>query len=129
MAAYGDVLDALGDPTRRAVFELVARRPQAVGELARQLPISRPAVSQHLRALKAAQLVCDRAQGTRRIYQLDTGGIEAVRAYFDRFWDEALAAFAAAANDDRTADTGEDTRHDSRQDSTEDSTEDTERRR
>lgn len=98
-ATYGQVLDALGDPTRRSILELVAERPRAVGELARELPVSRPAVSQHLRVLRAAALVRDRPEGTRRIYRLDRGGIAVVRAYLDRFWDEALIAFAAAVED------------------------------
>jgi DNA-binding transcriptional ArsR family regulator len=95
--AYGDVLGALADPTRRAIFERVAARPSAVGELAGELPVSRPAVSQHLRVLKDAGLVIDRAAGTRRIYQLDTSGVGALRAYLDRFWNQALASFQAAA--------------------------------
>ena len=90
-------MDALGDPTRRAIFERLAEGPLPVGELARGLPVSRPAVSQHLKVLKAAGLVVDRAQGTRRLYQLDPAGVGAIRAYFDRFWELALAAFAAAA--------------------------------
>lgn len=96
------MLDALGDPTRRAVLELVARKPQAVGELAGQLPVSRPAVSQHLRVLQDARLVRPTQQGTRRIYSLDRAGIAAVRAYLERFWDEALAAYAATVEDDTT---------------------------
>jgi DNA-binding transcriptional ArsR family regulator len=88
-------LSALGDPTRRAIFERLAERPSAVGELAGELPISRPAVSQHLKVLKDAGLVIDRAAGTRRIYQLDPTGVEALRAYLDRFWNRALAAFQA----------------------------------
>jgi DNA-binding transcriptional ArsR family regulator len=95
--AYGDVLGALADPTRRAIFERVAARPSAVGELASELPVSRPAVSQHLRVLKDAGLVIDRAAGTRRIYELDTSGVGALRAYLDRFWNQALASFQAAA--------------------------------
>jgi DNA-binding transcriptional ArsR family regulator len=95
--AYGDVLGALADPTRRAIFERIAARPSAVGELASELPVSRPAVSQHLRVLKDAGLVVDRAAGTRRIYQLDTSGVGALRAYLDRFWNQALASFQAAA--------------------------------
>ena len=91
------VITALADPTRRSVFELVATHPAAVGELADQLPVSRPAVSQHLRVLKDAGLVVDEAVGTRRIYRLDRGGLEALRTYLDRFWDEALDAFARAA--------------------------------
>ena len=86
-------MDALGDPTRRAIFERLAAGPQAVGELANELPVSRPAVSQHLKVLKQAGLVTDRAQGTRRLYQLDPHGIAALRAYFDRFWTQALASF------------------------------------
>ena len=90
---------ALGDRTRRTIFERVARRPCAVGELARGLPVSRPAVSQHLRVLKDAGLVIDRAIGTRRVYEVDTRGLEAVRAYFDRFWTDALDAFKRAAEE------------------------------
>jgi DNA-binding transcriptional ArsR family regulator len=89
-------LSALGDPTRRAIFERLADGPLAVGELARELPVSRPAVSQHLKMLKDAGLVIDRRDGTRRLYQLDPTGIEAVRSYFDTFWNHALAAFKAA---------------------------------
>jgi DNA-binding transcriptional ArsR family regulator len=89
-------LTALGDPTRRAIFERVAERPSAVGELARELPVSRPAVSQHLKVLKEAGLVIDMAAGNRRIYRLDPTGVGAVRAYLDRFWNQALAAFKAA---------------------------------
>jgi DNA-binding transcriptional ArsR family regulator len=89
-------MDALGDPTRRAIFERLARGPRAVGELASELPISRPAVSQHLKVLKDAGLVVDTAAGTRRVYRLDPDGVGAVRAYFDAFWNQALAAFKAA---------------------------------
>ena len=89
-------LTALGDPTRRAIFERLAERPRAVGELAGELPVSRPAVSQHLKVLKDAGLVLDRRDGTRRLYQLDPTGIEAVRSYFDTFWQHALAAFKTA---------------------------------
>jgi len=84
---------ALGDPTRRAVFELLADGPRAVGELAGQLPVTRPAVSQHLKVLKEAGLVIDRPDGTRRLYELNPDGIGAVRAYFDRFWNQALISF------------------------------------
>jgi len=84
---------ALGDPTRRAIFELLAERPSPVGELARQLPVTRPAVSQHLKVLKDAGLVIDRQEGTRRLYQLNPDGVGALRAYFDRFWNRALSAF------------------------------------
>lgn len=87
---------ALGDPTRKAIFELLADRPQAVGELARELPISRPAVSQHLRVLKDAGLVVDRPVGTRRIYRVDPDGLAVLRADLERFWGKALAAYKAA---------------------------------
>jgi DNA-binding transcriptional ArsR family regulator len=86
-------LTALGDPTRRAIFERLADRPQAVGELARELPVSRPAVSQHLKVLKDAGLAIDRRDGNRRIYQLDPDGVGALRAYLDQFWNRSLAAF------------------------------------
>jgi DNA-binding transcriptional ArsR family regulator len=94
-------IGALGDPTRRAIFELLRGGPQAVGELARRLPVSRPAVSQHLRVLKEAGLVTDRAVGTRRLYAVDPDGIAELRAYFDSFWNDALAAFKAAAETPR----------------------------
>lgn len=99
MVAYptGARLAALADPTRRAIFERLADGPQAVGELARELPVTRPAVSQHLRVLKDAGLVFDRAEGTRRLYQLDPDGVAGLRAYFDGFWNQALAAFKTAA--------------------------------
>src|SRR5436190_21631946 len=89
---------ALGDPTRRAIFERLAERPRAVGELGSRLPVSRPAVSQHLKVLKEAGLVVDRPAGNRRIYQLDPSGIGALRAYLDRFWNQSMAAFKAAAD-------------------------------
>jgi DNA-binding transcriptional ArsR family regulator len=84
---------ALADPTRRAIFELVVARPRAVGELARVLPVTRPAVSQHLKLLKTAGLVRDHAEGTRRIYRADPDGLRELRAQLDRFWNEALANF------------------------------------
>ncbi|HUO74159.1 MAG TPA: metalloregulator ArsR/SmtB family transcription factor [Solirubrobacteraceae bacterium] len=90
-------LTALADPTRRTIFERVADRPQSVGELAAELPVSRPAVSQHLKVLKDARLVTDVADGTRRVYHIDPDGIEALRAYLDRFWNRSLAAFKAVA--------------------------------
>jgi DNA-binding transcriptional ArsR family regulator len=93
---YQDGLTALGDPTRRAIFERLADHPSAVGELARELPVSRPAVSQHLRVLKDAGLVTDRRAGSRRIYQLNPDGVGALRAYLDRFWTRSLTAFRAA---------------------------------
>jgi DNA-binding transcriptional ArsR family regulator len=91
-----DGLAALGDPTRRTIFERVAERPRAVGELAGELPVSRPAVSQHLKVLKDAGLVTDRAVGTRRIYAVDPQGLGALRAYLDQFWTRSLADFKAA---------------------------------
>ena len=93
-------MGVLGDPTRRAVFERLADGPQSVGDLARELPVSRPAVSQHLRVLKDAGLVRDRQVGTRRLYRLDPAGVGALRAYFDRLWTQALAAFKEAAEQD-----------------------------
>jgi DNA-binding transcriptional ArsR family regulator len=95
VAANG--FEALGDPTRRAIFERLAGGPLAVGEIARGLPVSRPAVSQHLKILREAGLVAVRAQGTRRLYQLDPRGVGALRDYFDAFWSHALVAFKAAA--------------------------------
>ena len=86
-------MTALGDPTRRAVFELLADGPRAVGEIASGLPVTRPAVSQHLKVLKAAGLVIDRPDGTRRLYELNPDGIGALRAYFERFWTRALSSF------------------------------------
>jgi DNA-binding transcriptional ArsR family regulator len=88
---------ALADPTRVAIVERLAERPMAVGDLAAGLPVSRPAVSQHLKVLKAAGLVRDQADGTRRIYSLDPAGLGPMRAWLDRFWDHALAAYAEAA--------------------------------
>ena len=87
---------ALGDPTRRAIFARLAERPRAVGELAGELPVSRPAVSQHLKVLKKARLVVDRRAGTCRIYQLDPDGLGALRAELERFWSKALAAYKVA---------------------------------
>jgi DNA-binding transcriptional ArsR family regulator len=97
MAYQARAFDALGDGTRREIFERLAVRPQAVGELADPLPVSRPAVSQHLRVLKGAGLVTDRPAGNRRIYQVDPAGISALRAYLDQFWNESLASFKEAA--------------------------------
>jgi DNA-binding transcriptional ArsR family regulator len=90
-----DAWTALGDPTRRAIFEQLAERPRAVVELARALPVSRPAVSQHLKVLKEARLVTDRPAGTRRIYRLDPDGIGVLRADLERYWNRALAAYKA----------------------------------
>jgi DNA-binding transcriptional ArsR family regulator len=90
-------MSALGDPTRRDIFERLALGPRAVGELAKDLPVSRPAVSQHLKVLKEAGLVTDRQAGNRRLYQLNPEGIAALRAYLDQFWNHALTAFKEAA--------------------------------
>ena len=92
---YGNALTALADPTRRLVFERLKGGPTAVGVIAEGLPVSRPAVSQHLKVLKDAGLVADRAEGTRRVYYIDPRGLGALRAWLDQFWDDALAAFAA----------------------------------
>jgi DNA-binding transcriptional ArsR family regulator len=98
VVAYADAqLVALADATRRGIFELVAAHPRPVGELAAQLPISRPAVSQHLKVLKDAGLVRVRPEGTRRIYELDANGLEELRGYLDRFWRHALTNYRAAA--------------------------------
>jgi DNA-binding transcriptional ArsR family regulator len=88
-----DAWIALGDPTRKAIFELLVDRPRAVVELAGELPVSRPAVSQHLRVLKAAGLVIDQPSGTRRIYRVDPDGLASLRADLERFWGKALAAY------------------------------------
>ncbi len=90
-------LDALGDWTRRQILEALKQGPRSVGELAAGLPVSRPAVSQHLRVLKDAGLVLDRKDGARRVYRVDPSGLADIRAYFDSFWDEALDRFAAEA--------------------------------
>lgn len=99
-------LDALGDPTRRAILEILGRGDRSVGQLAADLPVSRPAVSRHLRLLKEAGLVSDRASGTRRLYRLDGAGAEAVRAYLEELWGEAGARFRLAA--ENTAPRGDD---------------------
>ena len=93
--AYDTALAALADPTRRQVFEQLRSGPRAVGELADRMPVSRPAVSQHLKVLKEAGLVADRAEGTRRVYYIDPHGLGALRRWLDQFWDEALGAFEA----------------------------------
>jgi DNA-binding transcriptional ArsR family regulator len=94
---YEEAMNALGDPTRRRIFERLSDGPRAVGELAEGLPVSRPAVSQHLRVLKSAGLVSERPDGTRRVYRIEPDGVVALRAYFDDFWDKALASFRAEA--------------------------------
>jgi DNA-binding transcriptional ArsR family regulator len=93
---YGRLLDALGDPTRRAILERLRDGPRAVGEIARDLPVTRPAVSQHLRVLEAAGLVTHEKEGTRHLYRVDPRGLAEVRAYFEAFWDEALARLKLA---------------------------------
>lgn len=98
--AYGEALAALADPTRRTVFERLRKGPRAVGDLAEGLPVSRPAVSQHLKVLKEARLVTAYRDGTRQFYAIDTQGLAAVRAYLDGFWDGALEAFKAHAEKD-----------------------------
>lgn len=97
MSTYGDAIAALADPTRRSVFETLRDGPRSVGDLARGLPVSRPAVSQHLRVLKRAGLVSERRVGTRNFYSVDGDGLAELRDYFEGFWDEALAAFKEAA--------------------------------
>jgi DNA-binding transcriptional ArsR family regulator len=96
MAYRAEGLTALADPTRREIFERLADHPRAVGELAGELPVSRPAVSQHLKVLKEAGLVIDRPAGTRRIYAVDPDGLDSLRAYLDTFWNRSLMAYKAA---------------------------------
>jgi DNA-binding transcriptional ArsR family regulator len=96
---YDAALAALADPTRRRVFERLKSGPRTVGALARGLPVSRPAVSQHLKVLKEAGLVTDRPEGTRRVYAIDPHGLGALRAWLDQFWDEALEAFKSEVED------------------------------
>lgn len=104
MAAYqeGDGWTALGDPTRRAIVERLAERPRAVGELAAELPVSRPAVSQALKVLKDAGLVSERAAGTRRIYRLNPTAVAALRDQLDAFWNRALAGYGDVVEQTRT---------------------------
>ena len=97
MVTYETAMDALGDGTRRLILERLRGGPRAVGELAAELPVSRPAVSQHLRVLKEAGLVAERRNGTRRLYRVDTDGLAEVRDYLESFWTDVLAAFEAAA--------------------------------
>ena len=99
--AYQNALTALADPTRRSVFERLADGALPVGRIAKGMPVSRPAVSQHLKVLKEAGLVTDRAEGNRRVYSIDPKGLGAVRRYLDQFWDRALEAFAAEVEKDR----------------------------
>jgi DNA-binding transcriptional ArsR family regulator len=104
VATYGsdDVWDALGDPTRRAIVECLAERPRAVGELAEQLPVSRPAVSQHLKVLKNAGLVSERTAGTRRIYRLNPAGVAALRDQLETFWNRALSGYQELTEEEET---------------------------
>lgn len=122
VAAYqSSAIEALADPSRRAIFELLGDGPRSVVDLAAALPISRPAVSQHLKVLKEAGLVSVRSAGTRRIYGLDPAGVASVREYFERFWTSALAAYAQLAAEtawsseapptSKTTSTGQPTRH------------------
>ena len=106
--AYAEALAALADPTRRSVFETLRAGPRSVGDLAHGLPVSRPAVSQHLRVLKDAGLVRERREGTRNFYSVDGDGLADVRAYFEGFWDEALTAFKAAAEQEGDEDEPDD---------------------
>ncbi len=103
--AAAAAFDALGDPTRRRVFGLLRGGERSVGDLAAQLPVSRPAVSQHLRVLKEAHLVTDRPEGVRRLYSVRRTGLEALRTELETMWDGAFTAFAAAADDDRRVET------------------------
>jgi DNA-binding transcriptional ArsR family regulator len=95
-ANLDEAIRALGDPTRRAIFELIANGPMPVGAIAALLPVSRPAVSQHLKVLKEAGLVAHRPSGTRRYYEVDPDGLDALRSYFERFWNTALWSFKNA---------------------------------
>jgi DNA-binding transcriptional ArsR family regulator len=104
MANAADMMTALGDPTRQAIFDRLSDGPRPVGELAADLPVSRPAVSQHLKVLKDVGLVIDRQAGTRRLYQVDPAGLAILRSYLDGFWERSLAAFQAAANEEGARD-------------------------
>ncbi len=97
MTNVSALLDAIGEPTRRSIVELLVDRPAAVTELAKELPITRPAVSQHLQILKSVGLVTDRAVGTRRVYSVEPAALELIRGYFDAFWTRSLSAFRDAA--------------------------------
>jgi DNA-binding transcriptional ArsR family regulator len=104
--AYGEAITALADPTRRAVFERLRRGPRPVGEIARELPVSRPAVSQHLRVLKDAGLVRERREGTRNFYSLNGDGLAELREYVEAFWDDALEAFKKEVEREKGDDDG-----------------------
>jgi DNA-binding transcriptional ArsR family regulator len=104
-----EMMTALGDPTRQAIFERLSVRPTAVGELAAALPVSRPAVSQHLKVLRDVGLVVDRQEGTRRIYEVDRAGLAVLRSYLDQFWNRSLAAFQTEVEQqERERDDGDD---------------------
>jgi DNA-binding transcriptional ArsR family regulator len=103
MANHSVAFAALADPMRREIFERLARAPRAVGELARELPVSRPAVSQHLKVLKDAGLVVHQTHGTRNVYEIDPNGLGALRAWLDQFWAEALESFKAEVEKDEPA--------------------------
>jgi len=103
---YGNALTALADPTRRRVFERLKSGPQSVGAIAQRMPVSRPAVSQHLKVLKEAGLVADRPEGTRRVYYIDPNGLGALRQWLDQFWDQALTAFQAEIERDMSSGRG-----------------------
>ena|SRR5215468_2580577 len=103
---YGTALTALADPTRRRVFERLKSGPQSVGAIAQRMPVSRPAVSQHLKVLKEAGLVADRPEGTRRVYYIDPNGLGALRQWLDQFWDQALTAFQAEIERDMSSGRG-----------------------
>jgi len=107
-AAAASVLDALGDPTRRRILELLRDGERAVGDIASDLPVSRPAVSQHLRVLKGAGLVTDRSHGTRHLYSIDDAGLAALHAYLETFWDQALSSFRDVAERPGSARNGRD---------------------
>lgn len=100
--SYGEVIEALAPPMRRAIFEKLRAGPMSVGAIADGMPVSRPAVSQHLRVLKGARLVSERAEGPRRIYAVDERGLRELRAYLDQFWDDALASFKASLEEGET---------------------------
>ena len=106
MTYISETLTALADPTRRAIFERVARKPLSVSEIAKNMPVSRPAVSQHLKVLKTAGLVTDHAEGTRRVYRIDPKGLGPIRAWLDQMWDTNLAAFKEAVESDTRDDRG-----------------------
>lgn len=107
MQAYDYALDALGDPTRRLVLEQLRAGPKAVGEIADRLPVSRPAVSQHLRVLKGAGIVRDERAGTRRLYRIDEDGLSSVRAYLEGLWDDALGRLKSLAEREREGGKGD----------------------